>query len=635
MTTTPRRADATATASDEGWRSRLVSAGAAASAVPPGSTVYVGSACATPRTVVRALEEQPLEHLGLRLVHHLTDGVRNRLDTGTNFDHRTIFVAAELADLVREVQPHGVSVDYVPMSLTDLPASLRTGRLRLDVAVVQVTPPRGGRVSLGVSVDAAPAAIESAGLVIAEINPAMPWTEGASTVPTDQIDYFVEVPGPVIAYEHPGVGDVGERIAGYVARVIDDGATLQVGLGRIPAAVLAHLLQRHDLGIHSDVITDAALDLIEAGIVTGTAKTVDVGTVVTSAAMGTQRLYDAIDGNPHFQFRPIDEVQAGLAAQHRLVSVTQAFRVDLTGQACVDALGGEVFGGLGAQVDFHRAAALSPGGKAIVALASRQPDGSPSFVARLSPKEAVAIPRHELRWIATEFGIAYLHGRTLRERAVALIELAHPDDREALLDAARSCGLVPPDQKLRSRLPYPATEERTVTLKNGTAVLVRPTRTGDATLLQDLFFRMRPEDVKTRFFRNLSSLTRNAAEHLTNVGYESEMAFVAVTGPRENEQVVASAQYYVDADTGSADVAYMVDSSWHGLGLGHALHGIMSDYAARHGVLAFTADVLAGNEAMLHVLTAAGDAEVHTVDGVHELRIPTRTAAGERPWHAS
>ncbi|HEX6056475.1 MAG TPA: hypothetical protein VFY98_11740, partial [Intrasporangium sp.] len=246
-----------------------MSAGAAAAAVPPGSTVYVGSACATPRTVVRALEEQAVEHLGLRLVHHLTDGVRNTLAIGTNFDHRTIFVGAELADLVREVQPHGGSVDYVPMSLIDLPASLRTGRLRLDVAVVQVTVPRGGRVSLGVSVDAAPAAIESASLVIAEINPAMPWTEGASTVPVDRIDYFVEVPGPVITYEHPGVGDVGERIAGYVARVIDDGATLQVGLGRIPAAVLTHLQQRHDLGIHSDVITDAVLDLVEAGIVTG------------------------------------------------------------------------------------------------------------------------------------------------------------------------------------------------------------------------------------------------------------------------------------------------------------------------------------------------------------------------------
>ncbi|HKX67388.1 MAG TPA: GNAT family N-acetyltransferase [Intrasporangium sp.] len=630
-----RGADASATASDGDWRSRLVSAAAAAAVVPPGATVYVGSACATPRVVVRALEDSPLEHLGQRLVHHLTDGVRTTLSTGTNFDHRTIFVGAELADLVRDVQPHGASVDYVPMSLTDLPDSLRTGRLRLDVAVVQVTPPREAQVSLGVSVDAAPAAIESAGLVIAEVNPAMPWTEGASTVPVDRIDYFVEVPGPVITYEHPGVGDVGERIAGYVARVIDDGATLQVGLGRIPAAVLAHLDQRRDLGIHSDVITDAVLDVIEAGIVTGAAKTVDVGAVVTSAAMGTRRLYDAIDGNPDFQFRPIDEVLAGLPAQHRLVSVTQAFRVDLTGQVCVDALGGELYGGLGAQVDFHRAAAVSPGGKAIVALASRQPDGSPSFVPRLGPKEAVAIPRHELRWIATEYGIAYLHGRSLRERAVALIELAHPDDRDTLLDAATTSGLVRPDQRLRSRLPYPATEERTVTLKNGSVVLVRPTRSGDAALLQELFFRMRPEDVKTRFFRNLSSLTRNAAEHLTNVDYESEMAFVAVTGSRENEQVVGSAQYYVDADTGSADVAYMVDSSWHGLGLGHALHGVMSDYAARHGVRAFTADVLAGNGAMLHVLTAAGDAEVHTADGVHELRIPTRRAAGDSPWHAS
>jgi RimJ/RimL family protein N-acetyltransferase len=501
--------------------------------------------------------------------------------------------------------------------------------MRLDVALVQVTPPRDGRVSLGVSVDAAPAAIESARLVIAQVNPAMPWTEGASTIPADRIDLFVEVPGPVITYEHAGVGDVGQRIAGYVARVIDDGSTLQVGLGRIPAAVLAHLQQRRDLGIHSDVITDAVLDLIEAGIVTGASKSVDVGDVVASAAMGTKRLYDAIDGNPRFQFRPIDEVQAGLAAQHRLVSVTQAFRIDLTGQVCVDALGGELYGGLGAQVDFHRAAGESPGGKAIVALASRQPDGSSSFVASLGPKEAVAIPRHELRWVATEFGIVYLHGRSLRERTMALVELAHPDDRDALLSAARESGLVPPDQKFRSRQPYPAAEERALTLKDGTVVLVRPTHTGDAPLLQDLFFRMRPEDVRTRFFRNLSSLTRNAAEHLTNVGYESEMAFVAVTGMRENEEVVGSAQYYVDADSGSADVAYMVDSAWQGLGLGRALHGIISDYAARHGVLAFTADVLVGNDAMLHVLRSGGDAEVHTANGVHELRVPTRMVARE------
>lgn len=613
------------------WRSRVVTADEAAAAVPAGSTVYVGSGCGTPRTVVRALEDHPFEHLGVRFVHHLTDGVRNELVTGTNFEHRTLFVGAELADLVSRQQPHGVSVEYVPMSLTDLPASLRTGRMKLDVAVVQVTAPRDGRVSLGVAVDAAPAAIETARLVIAEVNPAMPWTEGASTVPVEAIDLFVEVPGPVITYQHPDVGDVGERIAGYVARIIDDGATLQVGLGRIPSAVLAHLTQRHDLGIHSDVITDAVLDLVEAGILTGASKSVDVGTVVTSAAMGSRRLYDAIDGNPRFEFRPIDEVQAGLASQHHLVSVTQAFRIDLTGQVCVDALGGELYGGLGAQVDFHRAAADSPGGKAIVALASRQPDGSSAFAAALGPKEAVAIPRHELRWVATEFGIVYLHGRSLRERTLALIELAHPDDRGGLLQAAKDNGLVSPDQGLRSRRPYPAAEERTVTLRDGTVVLIRPTRTGDAPLLQDLFFRMRPEDVRTRFFRNLSSLTRNAADHLTNVGYESEMAFVVVTGARENEEVVGSAQYYVDADSGFADVAYMVDSGWQGRGLGRLLHETISDYAARNGVLAFTADVLVGNDAMLHVLTSRGDAQVRTSQGVNEVRVPTALLPRDQP----
>jgi acyl-CoA hydrolase/GNAT superfamily N-acetyltransferase len=621
--TTTHAAAAAAQPAGGDWQSRRVTADEAAAAIPAGSTVYIGSGCGTPRTVVRALENHPFEHLGMRLVHHLTDGVRNEQATGTNFEHRTLFVGAELADLVSVQPAHGVSVEYVPMSLTDLPASLRAGRMRLDVAVVQVTLPRDGRVSLGVAVDAAPAAIETARLVIAEVNPAMPWTEGASTVPVGAIDLFVEVEGPVIAYEHPDVGDVGERIAGYVARVIDDGATLQVGLGRLPAAVLAHLTQRHDLGIHSDVITDAVLDLVEAGIVTGSSKSVDVGVVVASAAMGTQRLYDAIDGNPSYQFRQIDEVRAALASQHNLVSVTQAFRIDLTGQVCVDALGGRLYGGLGAQADFHRAAAESPGGKAIVALASRQPDGSSAFVAGLGAQEAVAIPRHEVRWVATEFGIAYLHGRTLRERTLALIELAHPDDRDGLLQAAKDHGLVSPDQGLRSRLPYPATEERTVTLRDGTVVLLRPTRTGDAPLLQDLFFRMRPEDVRTRFFRNLSSLTRNAADHLTNVGYESEMAFVAVTGERENEEVVGSAQYYVDADSGFADVAYMVDSGWQGRGLGRQLHETISDYAARKGVRAFTADVLVGNDAMLHVLTSGGDAQVHTTQGVHEIRIQT------------
>ncbi|WP_169743376.1 bifunctional acetyl-CoA hydrolase/transferase family protein/GNAT family N-acetyltransferase [Knoellia sinensis] len=615
-----------------GWGIDLVTAEEAAAAVPAGSVVYVGSGCGTPRTVIRALEVQPFEHLGVRLVHHLTDGVRQSGAAGTNFEHRTLFIGSELADVVgRDDQPGIARIEYLPMSVADLPGSLRAGRVRVDVTVVQVTPPRDGRVSLGVSVDAAHAAIDAARIVIAEVNPAMPWTMGASTVPVEAIDLFVEVPAEVICYTHPAVGDVGELIAGYVARIIDDGATVHVGLGRIPSAVLARIKGRRDLAIHSDVITDAVLDLVEAGVVTGAARTSDVGLVVASAAMGTRRLYDAIDGSDRFAFRPIDEVLRGIEDEPRIVSVTQAFRIDLTGQVCVDALGGRPYGGLGTQADFHRAAALSPEGKAIVALSSRQPDGSSSFALRLGQYEAVAIARHELRWVATEFGITYLHGRSLRERAVALIELAHPDDRDGLLDEARRAGLVPSEQKLKSRRPYPVEEERRVSLRDGSQVLVRPTHPGDAPLLQDLFFHLRPEDVRTRFFRNLSSLARNAADHLCNVSYDAEMALVAVTGGRETERAVATAQYYVDADTGHADVAFMVDADWQGKGLGRLLHELLSDHAARQGVTAFSADVLVGNDSMLHILTAGGDARVRTAEGVHEVLIPTRRIDEDAP----
>jgi acyl-CoA hydrolase/GNAT superfamily N-acetyltransferase len=596
---------------------RRVSPQEAASAIPAGANVYLGAACGTPRAVVAALEAAALEHRGTRLVHFLTDGVRTSTGLGTGYEHRAFFLASELADLLP-----GGRIEYVPLNLSELPALMRTGRLRIDVAVVQVSEPVAGRVSLGVAVGAAQAAIDAARIVIGEVNPAMPWTEGSSTVPLAAFDLLVEVAPEVITYEHPGVGDVGERIARYVARIIDDGATLHIGFGRVPSAMLTHLTTRRDLGIHSDVITEPVLDLIEAGVITGARKATDVGKVVTSLAMGTRRLYDALDRNQVFEFRSIDEVVAGLDDQRALVSITQAFRVDLTGQVCVDALDGRVYGGVGMQPDFHRAAARSPGGRAIVALSSRQPDGSPAVVGRLGQAEAVTIPRHEVRWVATEYGLSYLHGLSLRERAVELIELSHPDDRSALLEEAVRLGLVPADQKLRSRVCYPSEEERTVTLRDGSTVLIRPSRAGDARRLQDLFFRMRPEDIRTRFFRNLSSLTRNAAEHLCAVGYEQEMALLAVVGDRDNEVAVASGQYYVDSATGLADVAYMVDSSWQGRGLGSALHRHLSDYAARQGVRGFTADVLVENEAMLRVLRAGGDATAHTSDGVHELVIP-------------
>src|SRR5262245_54668979 len=264
-------------------------------------------------------------------------------------------------------------VDYVPISLAEVPRLLESGRLAFDVALVQVSPPDSrGMCSLGVSVDVTRAALVSARRAIAEINPHMPRTGPASEVPLDRLDHIVVVDDPVIEYLHEPLGPTAERIARYVARIIGDGATLQIGLGRVPNEMLRFLADRRDLGIHSDVITEPLVDLVERGVVTGARKSVHPGQVVASMAMGTRRLYDLIDGDPRFAFFPIEYVcdRVVIAANTAMVSVTQAFAIDLTGQVCADTRDGAVYGGVATQPDFHRGASRAPGGKAIICLAS-------------------------------------------------------------------------------------------------------------------------------------------------------------------------------------------------------------------------------------------------------------------------
>ena len=462
--------------------------------------------------------------------------------------------------------------------------------------------------SLGVSVDVTRAAVMSARKVIAEINSHMPRTGPASEVPLDRFDRIVAVDDPVIEYLHEPLGAAAERIARYVARIIHDGATLQIGLGRVPNEMLRFLGERRDLGIHSDVITEPLVDLVQRGVVTGARKSLHPGQVVASLAMGTRRLYDLIDGDPRFAFFPIEEIcsPAVIAANAAMVSVTQAFAIDLTGQVCAEARDGALYGGVATQPDFHRGAIRSPGGKAIICLVSTTADGDSAIRPALLAGEAVAIPRADVHYVVTEYGTAYLFGRSLGERAIALIEIAHPEHRERLLAAAVEAGLVPHGQAQRSRIAYLDEEVRDATLRDRRRITVRPTRTGDAPALQDLFFRLRPEDVRTRFFRQLRSLTDEMAQHLCSVGYIQEMAFAAVVGDPEAERVVGTSCYFLDPRTGLADVAYMVDPAWQGAGLGSLLQARTIEYARAHGVRGFTADVLLGNEPMLGVFRRSG-----------------------------
>jgi acyl-CoA hydrolase len=355
---------------------KFVSAETALSAIRAGSRVYIGTGCGAPHSLLAQLEAMNPGPADLEFVSFVTTSALPQIEgtSRTHYRHRTFFVGSEMRGLV-----HGGQLDYVPISLEEVPRLLTSGRLPIDVALLQVSPPDArGFVSLGVSVDLAPAILGVARVVIAEVNPAMPRTHGASFVHLDRFDALVKVDTPVAEYLHPKIGEIAEYIARYIASIIDDGSTLQIGLGRVPNEALRHLRDRRDLGIHSDVITDGVVDLVEAGVVTGRLKTHHRDRIVASYCLGTRRLYDFIDENPRFEFLPIDQVchPGEVSRQSRMVSITQAFAIDLTGQVCVDQFEGEFYGGVSTQVGFMRGAARSQGGKPIVCLSSTTDDGA-------------------------------------------------------------------------------------------------------------------------------------------------------------------------------------------------------------------------------------------------------------------
>jgi acyl-CoA hydrolase/RimJ/RimL family protein N-acetyltransferase len=584
---------------------KLVRAEQALTAIPPGSRIYLGTGCAAPRKLLATLEAMRPGPADLEFVSFVTTSAVSAAAgvARTRYRHRTFFVGSDVRGLGSSGQ-----LDYVPISLEDVPELIASGKLPIDVALLQVSPPdRRGFVSLGVSVDLAPAVLRVARRVIAEVNPAMPRTHGESFVHLDRFDAFVSVDTPVTEYHHPPADEIAEQVARYIAAIIDDGSTLQIGLGGVPNEAMRLLKDRRDLGVHSDVISDGVVDLVEAGVVTNRRRTRHRDRMVTSYCLGTRRLYDFVDDNPLLAFLPIDQVcnPQEVAANDRMVSITQAFAVDLTGQVCVDQFEGEFYGGVSTQAGFIRGAARSLGGKPIICLASTTDDGASRIKPFLATGDGVGIPRSDVHYVVTEYGIAYLFGKSIRERALALIDVAHPNCREELLAAAKRLGYVRSEQYLASQAAYPVHEERTVRLKNGATVLIRPARASDAGALQAQFHRLTPDEVYTRFFRRARSLSYAELQTLCNVNHETEVAFLAVTAPRESEVVVGSACYFLNSTTNLAEIAFMVAPEWQGQGVGTALQGCLQEYAIGRGVRGFVAEMLPHNARMLRLATHA------------------------------
>jgi acyl-CoA hydrolase/L-amino acid N-acyltransferase YncA len=589
---------------------KIITAQQAAGKVRPGQRVFIGTACGTPRTLVGALEAMRDPPADVELFHFLTTNAVPHDSEGrctTQFRHRTLFVDSDIRAAVRQ----GLA-EYVPISAARVARLMDIGRIPIDVALIQVSPPDAfGYVSLGISVDIAHAAVYRAKMVIAEVNPNMPWTMGDSTLHVGQIHYLVPVTAPVGEYVHvPVENEVVQRIGRYIAGIIEDGSTLQVGLGRIPNEALKYLDDRRDLGIHSDVITESIVPLLEKGVLTGEKKTQHRNRIVASFALGTRRFYDLIDRNPLFDFQPMNAVcdPGTIASQHKMVSVTQAFAVDLTGQVCSDQFEGQFYSGLAAQGEFHRGASRSPGGKPIICLMSTTDDEATSRIRPLLLEgEGVSVARSDVHYVITEYGMAYLFGKSIRERAVALIDIAHPKFRQALFDEARRLGYVPADQTLSNMREYHVEHEESVVLRNGKAVMIRPARASDAESIRALFHQLSSEDVYTRFFREVKGLSNKDVQRLCNLDYENEVAFVAVTGPREQEMVVAQACYFVNPSTNFAETAFMVSPDWQGSGLGKALQRRLADHARARGLRGLIAEILVKNKKMVALARSSGD----------------------------
>jgi acyl-CoA hydrolase len=422
---------------------RIVTAAEAVAGIRSGDQLYLQCAAATPSVLLDALVARAPELEGVSVVHLHCEGPGPHLapEMAPHFRHRALFIGPNARAAVNEGR-----ADYVPVFLSDVPRLFESRSLPLDAVFVNATPPDAhGFCSLGTSVEAMHAAVRAAATVIVQLNRAMPRTLGDSFIHVDDIDLAVECEVPPYEVRAPIIGDVERRIGGFVADLIPDGATLQLGIGAIPAATGGFLVDKHDLGVHTEMFTDTVADLVEAGVINGSRKERNRGKIVAAFVMGTRRLYDFIDDNPMVEMRPVDFTNdtSVIRSFSRMVAINSAVEVDLTGQIVADSIGQRMYSGVGGQMDFVRGASLADEGRAIIALPATAQAGARSrIVASLQDGAGVVTTRAHARTIVTEFGVAELWGRSLRERAKALISIADPSFRDELQREAQRRNLI-------------------------------------------------------------------------------------------------------------------------------------------------------------------------------------------------
>ncbi len=607
------------------YAEKIVTADQAVASVRHGQRVFVGSGAGEPQSLVAALSAR--EDLSdTEIVHILTLGVATYAEPrfGNRFRHNAYFIGPNVRDAVAQGR-----ADYTPIFLSEIPALFRSGRVVIDVALIQVsTPDSHGYCSYGVSTDIVKSAAESARVVIAEVNSQAPRTLGDCFIHVRDIDMLVPSDEPLFEARQGEPDDLAKQIARHIANLVEDGATLQLGIGTIPDAVLHYLGDFKNLGVHTEMFSDGIIPLVEQGVITNTEKTLHRGKIVASFVMGSKKLYEFISNNPQVEFHPTEYTNDPfiVAQNDKMISINAAIEVDLTGQVCADSLGTLFYSGIGGQVDFVRGASRSKGGKPIIALPSTAAGDTYSrIVPFLKQGAGVVTSRGDVHYVVTEYGAAYLHGKNIRERAMALIQVAHPKFRSWLLAEAKGRNLVYPDQmELSEKNPvYPEDLERWVPLKASAKAFIRPLKLTDESLLRDLFYKLSPESVLHRFFGMIKALPHEKLQEFLRVDYAADMALVMLTDSTDSGEIIGIAHYGKDLRTNFADAAFLVRDDWQGRGVGTALVRSLVDAARINGIAGFTGDVLAENHGMLRVFHKCGFAVESDLErGVYHLRIP-------------
>lgn len=584
---------------------KLVSAEEAISKIKRGSRVFIGTGCGEPQHLIKIMvNDNRLQDI---MVYQMLSSTFARYVDDPSFLRRFSLKLFFISSTMRKAAFEG-KIDYLPTYLSQIPRLFSSQRIGLDVAMIQVSPPdKFGYCSLGVSVDITKSGMENAKIVIAQVNSRMPRTWGDSFVHIDEIDYFVLKDEPLVEALPSEKDDViAKRIGHYISQLVDDGSTLQIGFGHLPYAILKYLDNKKDLGVHTQLITDGFLPLFEKKVITNRKKTLLPGKVVASLCMGSEKIYRFVDNNPMFYFRSSEFVNdpTVIARNDNLISISSALEVDLTGQVCSDSMGYLFYSGIGDQVDFLRGSAMSKGGFSIIALPSTAQNGKTSrIVPHLSEGAGVATTRGDVNFVITEYGIAELQGKSIYQRVIELVQIAHPKFREELIETAKKRHYIFADQlaPIQDDLLFLESYKYSMKVKNGKTVDFRPLLPSDEFAYRNFFYSLQEKTIYLRFFYKMKIFSHEVIQkQWASIDYRKNMSVIGLVQKGGHQEIIGIGSYAKD-EPDRAEVAFVVREDYQGKGVASFLLDILEKIAKENDYKGFSASVLRENQTMIHI----------------------------------